>query len=193
MTAQPETSPTPAAEPTVWVRLPLGRPFTQADLDEFPELPGLQVELVDGMLLVSPAPSREHQRMVGRLYSQLDSVCPAGLEVLLGPLDVRPTGERTFQPDLMVANSEDFEQRALRKPGLLYVEVRSPSTRLKDETLKRAAYEQAGVTSYWLVDPLEPAMTVLELTDGRYREVAQISGDDTYEAQRPYPVRIALR
>jgi len=56
---------------------------------------------------------------------------------------------------------------------------------------QRAAYEREGVASYWLVDPDEPSMTVLELgPDGRYAEVAQGSGDDQVVVGRPFPVTV---
>lgn len=70
------------------------------------------------------------------------------------------------------------------------VEVLSPSTRRIDRTAKRLAYEEAGVPAYWLVDPDVPAVTVLELVDGRYEEVAVVAGEESYTASTPFPVEI---
>ena len=35
----------------------------------------------------------------------------------------------------------------------LVIEIGSPSTRKRDETIKRQLYERAGVSEYWVVDP----------------------------------------
>ncbi|MGH9083535.1 MAG: Uma2 family endonuclease, partial [Acidimicrobiales bacterium] len=73
---------------------------------------------------------------------------------------------------------------------LLVVEIASTSTAVTDRTLKRAVYEEAGVPSYWLVDPVEPSLTVLELGGGAYREVATVRQDESFGATLPFPVSI---
>ena len=65
------------------------RDWTIRDLDQLPD-DGQQYELLDGMLLVSPSPTRHHQRAAGRLFIQLTEACPRPLEVLFAPLDWRP-------------------------------------------------------------------------------------------------------
>ena len=35
----------------------------------------------------------------------------------------------------------------------LVIEIGSPGTRKRDETIKRRLYERAGVSEYWVVDP----------------------------------------
>lgn len=193
MTAQPSAPPQADAGSHVWVRLPRSGRFTHADLEEMPLDTGLRFELVDGTLLVNAAPSTAHQRMVRELFLQLHAACPAGLEAFPVPLNYRPDDRREFGPDLLVVRSDDLQAWGLSAPPLLVVEVRSPSTRLVDQHLKRAAYEEAGVPSYWLVDPLEPSLTVLELVEGGYRELARTSGEQVYDAAAPFPVRIRLR
>jgi len=71
--------------------------------------------------------------------------------------------------------------------ALLVVKVLSPSTRLIDLNVKRAAYERAGVASYWVVDPVELHLTAWELPEGRY---ADVSGDEAWAATSPYDVTI---
>jgi Uma2 family endonuclease len=56
----------------------------------------------------------------------------------------------------------------------LVAEVESTSTTLLDRTEKRAVYAEAGIPAYWLVDPVAPTVTVLELVDGAYVEQAQL-------------------
>ncbi|MCS3880956.1 hypothetical protein M2359_004585 [Gordonia amarae] len=50
--------------------LPRGRALTRADLDAMPD-DGHRYELIDGILIVSPAPRRVHQRAVARLLVRL--------------------------------------------------------------------------------------------------------------------------
>ena len=35
----------------------------------------------------------------------------------------------------------------------LVIEIGSPSTRKRDETIKKRLYEREGVSEYWVVDP----------------------------------------
>ena len=48
---------------------------------------GLQYELLDGLLLVTPAAVPNHQRFARGIFLTLHSACPAGLEVFFAPLD----------------------------------------------------------------------------------------------------------
>lgn len=70
------------------------------------------------------------------------------------------------------------------------VEVLSPSTRAVDVTLKRHVFEQAGIPSYWLLDPLVPSLMVLELVEGAYVERASVTGKQGYDAVVPFAVRV---
>jgi Uma2 family endonuclease len=70
------------------------------------------------------------------------------------------------------------------------VEVLSPSTRRFDLLLKRDRLQTAGVPSYWLVDPDGPSVTVLELQEGAYVQVARADGDEVCEVVRPFPLRM---
>ena len=163
-------------------------PWTVDDLDDFPEGSTTRYELVDGALLVSAEPSLEHQRVNLALARLLQDAAPDELEVFL-PVDLRLSPVRQIAPDVTVVRREDASGRRLAGTPLLVVEVLSPSTRTVDLVLKRRVLEEAGVPSYWLVDPDDGVITVLELTDGAYREVAR--GDDV-TVERPFPVRVRL-
>lgn len=160
--------------------------WTADDLAAFPD-DGLRYELVDGVLLVSAAPSEDHQIALGNLYLILAAACPDQLRVLLAPFDVRFSPRRQLQPDVVVLPKD--RSSADRRP-VLVVEVLSPSTRATDSTLKRHVFEQGSVPSYWLVDPLASSVTVLELRDGSYAETAVVTGDERYVADRPFRVDV---
>lgn len=169
--------------------LPRGRPLTRADLDAMPD-DGHRYELIDGSLVVTPAPSPRHQTVVLRLAVALDQPCPAYLRVLFAPLDVALAEDTVVQPDLLVAPRAAFSDRDLPTAPLLAVEVLSPSTRHIDLTLKRARYESARCASYWVVDPDARTLTVFELEGDTYVQRAHVTGDEEYVADRPFPVTI---
>jgi len=174
---------------TAVTTLPFGRPLTRADLEDLPD-DGHRYELIDGVLLVSPGPQLPHQDMVGNLYLLLRAGCPAHLKVVLAPFAVALSDDTEVQPDLLVAQRTQFTRKELPGPPLLAVEVLSPSTRRFDLLLKRDRLQAAGVTSYWLVNPDGPSVTVLELRGGTYVEVARAVGAQPCEVQLPYPVRM---
>ncbi len=167
--------------------LPRGRPLTRNDLDAMPD-DGHRYELVDGALVVTPAPTWRHQHVVLELAVLLRSSGPADLEVLVAPFDVALSGDTVLQPDVLVARRRDLSEPELPVAPLLAVEVLSPSTRRVDLTLKRSRYEAAGCASYWVVDPDPPALTAWELRGDRYVQVADVSGEQEYAARQPFPV-----
>ena len=163
-------------------------PLTRRDLEDLPWDDGRRWELVDGVLLVSPAPRVRHQEVVGNLYLLLRATCPPDLRVVLSPFAVGLADDTEIQPDLLVAPRAQFTDRDLPGAPLLAVEVLSPSTRRVDLLLKRDRLQEAGCPSYWLVDPEALTVLVLELVDGAYAEVA--SGPGPVGLQRPFPVRL---
>ncbi|MET0864085.1 MAG: Uma2 family endonuclease [Nakamurella sp.] len=158
--------------------------WTVDDLDLLPD-DGLQYELLDGLLLVSPAPTRRHQRAAFQLGLLLTTCCPPEMEVLLAPLDWRPENRTSLQPDVLVLGNRNLESTAADSM-ILAVEVLSPSTRRKDTILKRSKYEDEGVASYWIIDPEAPSITALELVDGRYVTVGAAAGDDPLTVEKPF-------
>ena len=165
-------------------------PLTVDDLAELPD-DGRRYELVDGMLVVTPAPNRGHQRVSMELAFLLRSHVPPTLEVLAAPFDVQVSEATMLEPDLLVIQRDDPADKSLRNPPLLVVEVLSPSTRRYDVLVKRDVYEGFGVASYWLVDPDVPSVTVLELAgDGHYQDVARAVGDEELEVSAPFPLAL---
>ena len=169
--------------------LPRGWPLTRTDLEQMPD-DGHRYELIDGTLIVTPAPAIRHQLVVGQLHLVLTAACPEGLQVLLAPVDVALDEHTVLQPDLLVARKSDLTARDLPTAPLLAIEVLSPSTRRVDLTLKRSRFEAAGCPSYWAVDPEEPSVTVWQLQGQAYVEVAHVAGRQRLDLEAPYPVTI---
>lgn len=168
---------------------PRGRPWTVDDLAGLPD-DGLRRELVDGVLLVSPAPTVLHQNAVSRLVQILAAAGPADLRVWPSPIAYRVSDRREVQPDVVVAPATALGGAVLSVTPMLVVEVLSPGTAAVDTVLKRHLYEQAGVPTYWLVDPDAPSLTVLELVRGGYREAVTVRGAEALDTDRPFAVRL---
>ena len=165
--------------------------FTYADIAAMPG-DGYRHELLDGAILVTPSPGLAHQDVVLNLVVILRDHCRGtGLHVVVGPFDVRLSDTTVVVPDIVVAPWENFGDRDLRSAPRLVVEVRSRLTATIDATVKRALYESAGVQSYWLVDPARPAITMLELADGRYEARGHAVGSETLEVGQPFNFSLA--
>lgn len=124
-------------------------------IEQHPD-PTPRYELVDGVLLVSPAPSLAHQRAVscmhGLLFEYLRAEPDVG-EVLTSPSDTEPEPGVTVQPDVFVLPREEV-RRIVKWPArvfLLAIEVLSPGDRSGDRTRKRALY-QRSIPEYWIVN-----------------------------------------
>ena len=118
---------------------------------------GNRYEVVDGELLVSPAPTLLHQRAIGRLYLRLDPFVTAQRVgyVFLAPADIEFDERTLVQPDLFVAPlAEGRQPRSWKeiRQLLLAIEVLSPSTARADRQIKRRRYQRHGVAEYWIVD-----------------------------------------
>src|SRR5215469_13890839 len=167
-----------------------GEPFAVSDLDRMPD-DGHRYELLDGTLIVSPAPGLPHQRVAAVLVALLELACPDDF-VVFPNVGVRIGARSALEPDAVVAQRGDVSGVRLTRPPLLVAEILSPDSALRDLNLKKAAYEQFGVPSYWVIDPdLEhPSLRAFQLQDGVYIEEAHIVGDGRFRAERPFPVEI---
>jgi Uma2 family endonuclease len=174
--------------PDVWADQE--RALTVADMENMPD-DEFRYELDDGVLIVSPAPSNLHQRVVLRLAVVLDAACPPEFEVLAGP-GVNISRFQHRVPDVAVVRADATETFFLERPPALAVEVASPRTRLYDRNRKKDVYEQFGIPAYWIVEPDrdKPELIVFELREGRYQEMARAGGDEAFRAVLPFPVTV---
>ena len=134
---------------------------------------GLRHELLDGVHVVTPAPSLLHQRTLRALLEHLRTVLTgrAEVEMFWSPADV-VLGPRTLvQPDLFVVRrtpGQPLKRWADVGIPLLAIEVLSPTTAPRDRGAKRRIYQRAGVGEYWIADPDARTIEVLQLRGGTY-------------------------
>jgi Uma2 family endonuclease len=160
-----------------------GLKLTYDDFVLFPD-DGKRHELIDGEHYVTPSPNLPHQTILGNLHLVIASwleVHPIG-RVFLSPLDVVFTQFDVVEPDLLYCSNERAAQILTRQnvqgaPELV-VEIASPGTRRRDETIKRHLYERAGVSEYWIVDPEVDIVRVYRRdVDARAIEFSREHGD----------------
>ena len=121
-----------------------------------PDDPRNRYEVVDGVLLVTPAPAGRHQWVISRFVIELGRYLGSlGLDELLflSPADISWAHDVLVQPDIFVLAEPMKQGWAEAKSLLLAIEVLSPSTRGADRGRKRAAYQRYNVGTYWIVDP----------------------------------------
>jgi Uma2 family endonuclease len=134
--------------------------YTVDDLDRFPD-DGNRYELLDGQLLVTPAPRAEHQIVAMRIAAILYSVAGTRARVVApGAISIPPLTQ--LQPDVLVYPSRFSPATDWVKvtEHWLAVEVLSRSSRIYDREFKRDAYLALGVREVWLVDLRDKSVEV---------------------------------
>jgi Uma2 family endonuclease len=114
-------------------------------------------ELVDGELLVTPAPSQRHQQIVLQLAFVLQPYLTRERlgEVRLGPAELPLVSGERFEPDLFVIPAVNGRRRRADDEDyrpLLICEMLSPSSSRHDRITKRRAFQRNDVPEYWVID-----------------------------------------
>jgi len=159
---------------------PRGVKLTYDDFVLFPD-DELRHELIDGEHYVTPSPNDKHQTLLGNLYLLIGlwlRLQPIG-KVWLAPFDVVFSRSDVVEPDLLYISNER-KARILTAANVqgtpeLVVEIGSPSTRRRDETVKRDLYERAGVSEYWFVDPERDVVRVYRRDRDRFARPVELS------------------
>jgi Uma2 family endonuclease len=137
---------------------PASLKLTYDDFLLFPD-DGKRHELIDGEHYVTPSPNTRHQEISGRLYLLIGKWLeqhPIG-RLFYAPFDVVFTRFDVVEPDLLYMSNERADeilttQHVTGAPEIV-MEIGSPGTRKRDETIKRRLYERSGVQEYWVIDP----------------------------------------
>ena len=142
-------------------RMKPASPGVKLTYDDFVHFPddGKRHELIDGEHHVTPSPNTKHQQIllnVTLLMGTWLDQHPIG-RILFAPFDIVFTEFDVVEPDLLYMSNERAAEiltaQHVRGVPELVVEIGSPTTRRRDETIKRQLYEREGVSEYWILDP----------------------------------------
>jgi len=156
--------------------------LTYDDFVLFPD-DGQRHELIDGEHYVTPSPNTKHQRVSGNLYFLMRRWLeghPVG-QIFFAPLDVVFTRYDVVEPDLLYLSqaraAEALTAAHVRGVPDLVIEIASPSTRQRDERIKRRLYEREGVSEYWVVDPELDVVRVYRRNDNVFARPLELSAE----------------
>ena len=161
---------------------PATREWTYAEFARLPD-DGKRYEVIAGELEVTPSPRPKHQNIAGALTEHLRPFVrrhDLG-HIYPGPIDVLFAEGDYLVPDLVFVRRERLDtvtDRGIESAPDLVVEVLSPSTAVRDRTIKRERYAHYGVPEYWIID-----------SDRRRVEVYRLEED----ADQPTHVKDRLR
>ena len=156
-------------------------------------------ELFNGELIEVPPESGLNVEIANFLFATLLPI--VGYRRLRGHgLELEVRGEpRNRYPDLTIIQEEHIEQlkprntiRLSMAPPVLVVEIVSPGEiqRNRDYVAKRSQYQDLGIPEYWIVDPQDGTILVLELNDSVYVEMAIFRGDDSIYSPQFGPLNL---
>lgn len=162
---------------------PVAKPrvrFTRKDYEQLPE--DFRAELIEGDLVMVPAPDPSHQSLLGVLHACLLGYLgrQARHRLLVSPVDLHIDDENIVQPDLLVLpEGTRAQKRPWRIPHPVWIaEVLSPKTASRDRGVKLRLYARVGVREAWLVDPDAETVEV--------RPLGADAGDAAASPGRPY-------
>jgi len=156
--------------------------LTYDDFVQFPD-DGQRHELIDGEHYVTPSPNTKHQTISLNLTVLIGGWLernPIG-RLFHAPFDVVFSNFDVVEPDLLYLSNaraaDALTPQHVRGVPELVIEIGSPSTRKRDETIKRRLYERAGVAEYWVVDPELDAIRVYRRDGDTFARVTELSAD----------------
>lgn len=134
------------------------QPRGKLTYDRYVLLPkdGNQHEIINGYHCMNAATNPRHQTVSRLIQFQLmDQIeIPGHGQVFNAPIDVQFDDFNVVQPDIVVVMKANGIVTTTKIRGVpdMIVEILSPSTRDRDQSLKKDLYEQNGVPEFWIVD-----------------------------------------
>jgi len=182
-----------------WVNTsPLVKTYSLEEFWGLPDPPDrLKVELIAGVLYLSPLPEYTHDNIVARLSRliilELARVQNSGS--VYAPRAAIWTTARTYlEPDLFYVSAETEAQLdpERRTTADLVIEVISPGSAIYDRNTKADTYAALGVKELWLVDEIKEIVEVRTLRGDRYGEGERFGKGDQFASNVIPAMTIAI-
>ncbi len=142
------------------------QPVSFEEFEAMEKQEGLDYELIDGIVLMSPRPAVLHQEIAGNIYFELRNVLKTKNCKPIQEIDL-VLEKNNFVPDIMVVCNDELKGARHEKPPMIIIEIVSPSSPSRDYFLKRNKYEELGVQEYWIVEPKEQCIMVLAFSSNQ--------------------------
>ncbi len=135
---------------------------------------GERAEYSEGVAIMSPPPTFEHQEICQRLRDVLKSCLGTDSVVAVATGWVHASANWARIPDLMVLPSPPAGGDVVTDPPFVVIEVLS-SNRRDDLVTKSVEYHREGAGQYWVVDPRERAIDVYAHATSAWRRVHRLT------------------
>ena len=162
--------------------------WTYQDYLDLPD-DGRRYEIIEGVLYVTNAPDIDHQFTVVEIaFKMRGFIMEHRLGyVLTAPFEAHLSEKtRQVQPDVLFIKAANWPAPGAKffegVPDLI-VEVLSPGSSRIDRHVKFSAYEQAGVSEYWIVNPKTRSVEIFTLSGGEYDQLGEFTGDELLESK----------
>ncbi|MET8359623.1 Uma2 family endonuclease [Micromonospora sp. NPDC005171] len=195
MSAEPiPTSPGP------WCPDPMRQQRADYTLEDLLTLPddAPRVELVDGVVQVTPSPTLGHQNISSLLWLWLRNHAPLHLRATQA-VGLRLSHNTSRQPDVLLHSASVASVHSLLRPEdvVLAVEIVSAGTRRIDRFAKPGEYAAAGIPFYWRIEQDPVHVYAYRIGDhvgpGGERQYELVAdGADVIELTEPFDIKLPV-
>lgn len=144
-----------------------------------------RIEIINGEAFMMATPSRIHQGICFEIGRQLGNYlegkqckvypAPFGVRLFEQDGDSPENVDTVVEPDIsVVCDRSKLDEHGCKGAPDLIVEVLSPSTQRHDQLVKLNLYQRAGVREYWIVDPENRTVRVMQQADDGLLHVHEV-------------------
>lgn len=161
--------------------IPQKQIYTEVDYYALPE--DIRAELIDGQIYYQAAPSRVHQRILGKLHQRIANYIDSkggSCEIYAAPFAVKLWEEKRtiVEPDIsVICDRSKLTERGCTGAPDWIIEIVSPGNSSHDYIRKLNLYADAKVREYWIVNPMSRTVLVYHLEESKF-EVASYTFQD---------------